>query len=93
MAKAPYRSYYKNIMNLIRGFELVNQKFPLQDISATNWRTIIGVVPQQIHIFNASVLENIAFDDAANHQQKVIYFYMNLDFQILLINCHNLLQH
>lgn len=63
-----------------KGSILVNQKFPLQDISATNWRTIIGVVPQQIHIFNASVLENIAFDDAANHQQKVISFLHEFGF-------------
>lgn len=62
------------------GSILVNQKFPLQNISVAYWRTIIGVVPQQIHIFNASVLENIAFDDAANHQQKVISFLHEFGF-------------
>ena len=46
----------------------------LESINTSLWRNVIGAVPQNIHIFNASVLENIAFDDAKNKTQEVMNF-------------------
>ena len=44
-------------------------------ISTQNWRSIIGVVPQQIKLFNGSLLDNILLGDTANDLQKVIDFF------------------
>lgn len=59
---------------------LINEKEDLNNISIESWRKIISVVPQNIHIFNASVLENIAFDDVQNHPEKVVAFLQNYGF-------------
>ena len=66
--------------NAESGNMLLNHQYQLQDISLTNWRQCIGVVPQQIHIFNGTVIENIAFDDAAKDPQKVIDFLHEYGF-------------
>jgi len=52
----------------------INQSQSLENLSFTNWRNICALVPQNIHIFNGTVLENIAFDDAATKPQEVINF-------------------
>lgn len=52
----------------------INAALELRDISHPDWRQIIGVVPQNIHIFNGSVLENIAFGDAVAEPHKVLLF-------------------
>jgi ATP-binding cassette subfamily B protein len=41
---------------------------------------LVGVVPQNIHIFNGSVLDNIAFDDVQNKAQDVILFLQQYGF-------------
>jgi len=56
------------------GSIIINETISLNEIPINNWRKIIGVVPQHVHIFNASVLENIAFDDAATKTNEVIQF-------------------
>lgn len=60
--------------NQEQGNIIINQNIQLQSISFTNWRNICAVVPQNIHIFNGSVLENIAFDKAATQTEQVINF-------------------
>jgi ATP-binding cassette subfamily B protein len=65
---------------------LVNGQYRLGDISISSWRKIVGVVPQDVHIFNSTVLENIAFDDAANNPQAVLAFINNFGFAPY-INC------
>lgn len=45
---------------------IINQKLNLQDISINNWRDLISVVPQNIQLFNGSILENIILDDCIN---------------------------
>ena len=56
------------------GSLLINGDISLKEISLSSWRRLIAVVPQNIHIFNSSVLENIAFDDARSNPQKVVLF-------------------
>ncbi len=65
---------------------IINQINSLEDISFNNWRKIIAAVPQQIHIFNASVLENIAFDDAVTKPQEVFNFLNEYGFIFFLKN-------
>lgn len=45
------------------GRMIFNRDTRIEDLSLSSWRRIIGVVPQQIHIFNGTVLENIVLDD------------------------------
>jgi ATP-binding cassette, subfamily C, bacteriocin exporter len=58
----------------------VNENVPLSDVSLENWRQITALVPQNIHIFNGTVLENIAFEDAASKPQQVAQFLTALGF-------------
>jgi ATP-binding cassette subfamily B protein len=62
------------------GTIVINNNEELKDFSFESWRTFIGVVPQQVHIFNATVLENIAFDDAATKPQEVLTFLSEYGF-------------
>ncbi len=62
------------------GTIVINNNAELKNISFESWRTFIGVVPQQVHIFNATVLENIAFDDAATKPQEVLTFLSEYGF-------------
>jgi ATP-binding cassette subfamily B protein len=56
------------------GIMQVNGNVDFSDIDGTHWKKLVAVVPQQVHIFNGSVLENIAFEDALNHPQTVVEF-------------------
>lgn len=58
----------------------LNNEMFLHETSATAWRKLIGVVPQNIHIFNGTVLDNIAFDDVQNRAQEVILFLQQMGF-------------
>ncbi|TAG53482.1 MAG: peptidase domain-containing ABC transporter [Runella slithyformis] len=40
---------------------LINDSTQLSDIEATEWRNMIGVVPQHVHIFNGTVVDNVCF--------------------------------
>jgi ATP-binding cassette subfamily B protein len=63
---------------------IVNKCDSLKGISINSWRKIVSVVPQQIHIFNATVLENIAFDDAATKPQEVLNFLKEFGFDVFM---------
>jgi ATP-binding cassette subfamily B protein len=62
------------------GSIIVNNNEELKNLSFETWRSIIGVVPQQVHLFNATVLENIAFDDASTKPQEVLEFLNSYGF-------------
>ncbi len=58
--------------------QMTTQK--LADINENNWRKIIGVVPQDIHIFNGTVIDNICLDDAQKHAETVLKFLQQYRF-------------
>ncbi len=66
--------------NCESGNIVVNGKYELQNVSLTSWRMCIGMVPQHIHIFNGTAVENIAFDDATKNPKKVINFLQEYGF-------------
>ena len=47
---------------------------PLNNISTTAWRDTLGVVPQDVKIFNGSLLYNIALSDNADDLAGVLKF-------------------
>ncbi len=53
---------------------IINNQLDLQKINENNWREIIGVVPQDIHIFNGTVIDNICLGDAQKEGEKVLKF-------------------
>jgi ATP-binding cassette subfamily B protein len=58
----------------------INGSQGLFDITGANWKKKAAVVPQQVHIFNGTVLENIAFDDASQNPRAVIGFLQEYCF-------------
>ena len=61
----------------------INEDYKIENVSFESWRKVIGIVPQQAHIFNGTVIENICFEDAAVNPEKVNQFinkYGLLDF-------------
>jgi ATP-binding cassette, subfamily C, bacteriocin exporter len=54
------------LVNLIMGFYepeggkiIFNDKINSNEISLKNWRSSIGIIPQEIHIFNGTILQNL----------------------------------
>ena len=58
----------------------INEDYQIDNISFESWRKIIGIVPQQPHIFNGTVLDNIAFEDAVLNPEKVFHFINEYGF-------------
>lgn len=48
---------------------IVNGNNDLKDISIDNWRKYIGIVPQNIQLFNGNVLENIILDETVDQSK------------------------
>ena len=49
----------------------VNGNLSLKDVDTAGWRKILGVVPQDIPLFNGTVLDNIALGDSSNVEEVV----------------------
>jgi ATP-binding cassette subfamily B protein len=71
---------------LEKGMIMVNDVIPLDKISLSAWRKIVGVVEQHVHIFNGNVLENIAFEDAQQDPGKVLTFIQEYGFTDFINN-------
>lgn len=63
-----------------KGVLIINDNIPLDTIQFNNWRNLCTIVPQNIHIFNGTVLENIAFDKATDNPQEVVQFLHQYGF-------------
>jgi ATP-binding cassette, subfamily C, bacteriocin exporter len=44
-------------------------------ISTEHWRNQIGVLPQQVHLFNGTLIENIVLGDPSVSQEKLVTFF------------------
>lgn len=62
----------------------INKDYDLVKITFESWRSIIGIVPQHPHIFNGTVIENIAFDDGAQNLDKVLHFIKKHGFDYFI---------
>jgi len=58
----------------------INEDYKIENVSFESWRKVIGIVPQQAHIFNGTVIENICFEDAAKNPEKVNQFLNEYGF-------------
>lgn len=65
-----------------RGQILVNGALPLADVPVSVWRSAIGVMPQHIKIFNASVIENICLAEITEQEvERVMEFCREYGFE------------
>ncbi|AJW65319.1 Lactococcin-G-processing and transport ATP-binding protein LagD [Elizabethkingia miricola] len=48
---------------------IINGEYNLQEISLSSWRDLIGIVPQNIQLFNGSIVENIVLDEQINEER------------------------
>lgn len=58
----------------------INEKYNLKEIKLSNWRDLVGVVPQEITIFNGNVLDNILLGKE-DKPENVIQFCKELGFE------------
>lgn len=59
---------------------IINGNLGLQQVPLAQWRNICAVVPQQVHIFSGTVIENIAFEKAATETQQIVDFLTQYEF-------------
>jgi ATP-binding cassette subfamily B protein len=62
------------------GVAKINGDIDLFHVDSTHWKHMVAVVPQQVHIFNGTVLTNIAFDDAEKNPDAVVNFLRDYGF-------------
>ncbi len=58
----------------------INGKVEIQDISTESWRSLVGVIPQDIHIFSGNVLDNILLG-AEDTPENVVKFCQEIGFE------------
>jgi len=61
------------------GSVLINNKLELSEIALKDWRSIVGVIPQDIQIFNGNVLDNILLS-AEENPENIIQFCKDYGF-------------
>lgn len=88
-----WRNWYwqKTLLYLLQKFYhpskgqiIINRNIDLNTINTTEWRNNIGVVPQDTHIFNGTVIQNIAFDVNENNIESIINFCNEYGFSYFI---------
>ncbi len=69
--------------------EIIVNDQNLKDIPTAAWRQIIGVVPQQIEVFNGSVLDNICMEDGDSCEKNIISFCEDWGFDQYFTKLHH----
>jgi len=60
---------------------IINDKYQLQEIGLKNYRDLLGVIPQEITIFNGNVIDNILLG-STDTIENVLQFIQEYDFGI-----------
>lgn len=66
--------------NFESGSIVVNKEFNLSDVELKSYRNLIGVIPQEITIFNGNVLDNILLG-STDTQENIIEFIQEFGFE------------
>jgi ABC-type bacteriocin/lantibiotic exporter with double-glycine peptidase domain len=59
---------------------MINSDVDFKDVPVKEWRSMIGVIQQEIKIFNGTILENILLGNPSGETEKVISFCRNYGF-------------
>jgi ATP-binding cassette, subfamily C, bacteriocin exporter len=70
----------QKFQNFEEGEILINDELAFKDIAPNSWREALGVVPQDVKIFNSTLIENIVLGDVLNEGEKAIEFCQKLGF-------------
>ncbi|MCF6279696.1 MAG: peptidase domain-containing ABC transporter [Flavobacteriaceae bacterium] len=62
------------------GSIIINNTTELQHVSTESWRNLVGVIPQDIHIFSGNVLDNILLG-AEDTPENVVQFCQEIGFE------------
>jgi len=60
---------------------LINEDISLKNIASDTWRSKIGIVPQEIKVFNGTLLDNILLGNLLEEGEKAIEFCDKIGFQ------------
>lgn len=63
---------------------LINENMSLTVLEVQQWRNIVGIVPQQVHIFNSSVIDNICFSSSPEEVEATFKLLENYGFMPFL---------
>lgn len=78
------KSIFFQILQKFQNFEngqiIVNGNLSFQDISPNVWRNAIGVVSQDVKIFNSNLLDNIVMGDMMQEGDNAIHFCNQFGF-------------
>jgi ATP-binding cassette, subfamily C, bacteriocin exporter len=64
----------QKFQNYEEGEILINNSLPFNDIAPDVWRGKIGIVPQDIKIFNGTLIDNIILGDVMNEGENAVEF-------------------
>lgn len=59
---------------------VINGNHKFENVEFASWRNLLGVVPQDIHLFNGTVLDNICLNDTTKEVEKIIAFCKEMGF-------------
>lgn len=75
----PIGSGKSTLLQILQGFYAplggkisINENIALKEIPISIWRNAIAVVPQEIKIFNMTIMENICMDKTMENQERLI---------------------
>lgn len=66
------------------GLIKVNNKLNFTEIGTTTWRNVVGVVPQDIQLFNGTVLDNICLGNSNEEAEKMVQFCRKYGFSTFI---------
>ena len=75
MANILQKFYHPENGNII-----LNNSMEVKDIDTKEWRNKIGVVPQNINLFNGNVLDNICLGNVEEETERIIRFLKEFGF-------------
>ncbi len=59
---------------------IINNEYNLQDVNTEDWRTIIGVIPQDVTIFNGNLIDNILLGKE-DKPENIVKFCQDYGFE------------
>jgi len=63
----------------------INNTISFDKVGINTWRNIVGVVPQDIHLFNGTVLDNICLSNTQEEAEKIVKFCKEYGFDQFIV--------